>query len=47
MISKEQTIFYGEVVKVLPFDSLGQVLQTTSNLVDERIDRGCIGDLLE
>ena len=47
MISEEQTILYGEVVKVFPFDSPEGVLQTISNIVGERIGRGCIGDLLE
>ena len=47
IILEEQTILYGEVVKVLPFDSLGGVLWTISNLVGERIGRGCIGDMLE
>ena len=47
MISEQQTLLYGEGVKMFPFGRLGGVLQTISNLIGERIGLGCLSDLLE
>ena len=43
----QQTLLYGEGVKILPFGRLGGVLQTISNLVGERIGLGRLSALLE